>query len=89
MPQKRHVSICLRFREPVSPSWPVEVIVPLQIGVDVEVAVIAAPLAGVKELCMTLLFSKAALALRVMRLLALAQIRRLRSSLNKDFKGET
>lgn len=85
MPQNRHVSICLRFIPPESLSGPVDVIVPLQMGVVDEVA---APHVGVKLLCITLLFSMEA-ALRVIRLLALAQMRRLRSSRNSDFKGDT
>lgn len=86
MPQNRHVSICLRFKRPESLSGPVEVMVPLQMGVVDEVA--APHVVGVRLLCITLLFSIEA-ALRVMRLLALAQMRRLRSSLSRDFKGDT
>lgn len=86
MPQNRQVRICLRFIPPESLSGPVEVIVPLHMGVAVDE--VAAPLVGVKLLCITLLFSKEA-ALRVMRLLALAHIRRFRSSRNSDFSGDT
>lgn len=96
MPQKRQVNICLRFKLIESLSGPVEVMVPLQMGVD-DVAV---PQVGVRLLCITLLlllfmlllllllFSIVA-ALRVIRLLALAQMRRFKSSLSRDFKGDT
>lgn len=84
MPQNRHVKICLRFKTPGSLSGPVEVMVPLQMGVD-EVAV---PHVGARLLCITLLFSIVA-ALRVIRLFALAQMRLFKSSLRSDFKGDT
>lgn len=87
MPQNRHVSICLRFSIFGSVSWPVEVIVPLQMGVELqEELLLVVP--ATPPVCTTLLLSNTA-ALRVMRLLALAQMRRLRSSLNKDFSGDT
>lgn len=87
MPQNKHVSICLRFSRFDSVSWPVEVIVPLQMGVELQEELLFV-MPATPPVCPTLLLSKTA-AFRVMRLLALAQMRRLRSSLNKDFSGDT
>lgn len=113
MPQKWQVRISLRLISR-SPSWPVDVMVPLQMGVELAPLVALGvagvggppppppplppftpgdprpdPLLRLLDSTELLLLLSSSVAFRVIRLLAFAQMRRLRSSRRSDFSGET